>query len=123
MTLIGIFGPTASGKSRVAEAVAGLLGGELVSADAMQVYRGLPILTNQSPARLVAVLGNTLGTVAAVGVAALTIRRRPLGNALILAGIAVAAVGSALAGLGEAGTAAFIAAAAVLLYGGFIARR
>ena len=75
------------------------------------------------PARLVAVLGNTLGTVAAVGVAALTIRRRPLGNALILAGIAVAAVGSALAGLGEAGTAAFIAAAAVLLYGGFIARR
>src|SRR5581483_7209020 len=26
---------------------------ELVSADAMQAYRGLPILTNQSPARLV----------------------------------------------------------------------
>lgn len=55
MTVIGIFGPTASGKSRVAETVAGALGGELVSADAMQVYKGLPILTNQSPARLVGI--------------------------------------------------------------------
>jgi tRNA dimethylallyltransferase len=54
VTLIGIFGPTASGKSRVAEAVAERVDGVLVSADAMQVYRGLPILTNQSPARLVA---------------------------------------------------------------------
>jgi tRNA dimethylallyltransferase len=31
------------------------VGGEVISADAMQVYRGLPILTNQSPARLVAI--------------------------------------------------------------------
>jgi tRNA dimethylallyltransferase len=51
-TVIAIFGPTASGKSAVAEAVAASLDGELVSADAMQVYRDLPILTNQSPARL-----------------------------------------------------------------------
>jgi tRNA dimethylallyltransferase len=55
VTVIGIFGPTASGKSRVAETVADRLVGEPVSADAMQVYRGLPILTNQSPARLVAI--------------------------------------------------------------------
>ena len=55
MTVIGIFGPTASGKSRVAAAVAERLPAELVSADAMQVYRGLSILTNQSPARLVAI--------------------------------------------------------------------
>ncbi len=55
MTVIGIFGPTASGKSRVAETVAAAVGGELVSADAMQVYEGLPILTNQSPARLVGI--------------------------------------------------------------------
>jgi hypothetical protein len=75
------------------------------------------------PARLVAVVGNSLGTLAAVAVALLTMRRRPLGNGLILAGVAVAAVGSALAGLGEAGTAAFIGAAAVLLYGGFVSRR
>ena len=55
MTVIGIFGPTASGKSRVAAALAELVPAELVSADAMQVYRGLPILTNQTPARLVAI--------------------------------------------------------------------
>jgi hypothetical protein len=72
------------------------------------------------PARLVAVLANTLGTLAVVAVALSTIRRRPLGNALIVAGVVVAAVGSALAGLGEAETAAFIALAAVLLYAGFL---
>jgi len=55
VTVIGIFGPTASGKSRVSEAVAAQIPAELVSADAMQVYEGLPILTNQSPARLVAI--------------------------------------------------------------------
>lgn len=53
--VVAIFGPTASGKSALAEEVAARLGGELISADAMQVYRGLPILTNQSPARLVAI--------------------------------------------------------------------
>ncbi len=57
MTVIGIFGPTASGKSRVAEALAQRIPSELVSADAMQVYKGLEILTNQSshPARLVGI--------------------------------------------------------------------
>ena len=55
MTVIGIFGPTASGKSRVSAAVVERIPAELVSADAMQVYRGLPILTNQSPARLAAI--------------------------------------------------------------------
>jgi hypothetical protein len=54
-------------------------------------------------------------------VALLGIRRRPLGNALILAGVLVAALGSALAGLGEAETALFSAVAALLLYGGFLA--
>jgi tRNA dimethylallyltransferase len=54
-----VFGPTASGKSAVAEALARLLGTEVVSADALQVYRGLPILTNQPtrPTRLVAIRG------------------------------------------------------------------
>jgi len=57
VTVIGIFGPTASGKSSVAEALADRIPAELVSADAMQAYRGLPILTNQSsyPTRLVGV--------------------------------------------------------------------
>jgi tRNA dimethylallyltransferase len=52
-----VFGPTASGKSAIAEALAARLGTEVVSADALQVYRGLPILTNQpeKPTRLVAI--------------------------------------------------------------------
>lgn len=57
--VIAIFGPTASGKTAVAEEVARRIPAELVSADAMQVYCGLPVLTNQSehPARLVGYLG------------------------------------------------------------------
>ena len=57
MTVIGIFGPTASGKSRVAAEVAGRIPTELVSADALQVYRGLPILTNHptEPTRMVGI--------------------------------------------------------------------
>jgi len=75
------------------------------------------------PARALAVLGNVGGTVAAVGTALAGIRRRPLGNALIVAGVAVAAAGSALAGLGQGGGSVFTAVAASLLYGGFVSRR
>src|SRR6187200_3726101 len=46
-TVIAIFGPTASGKTAVAEALADAIPAEVVSADSMQVYDGLPILTNQ----------------------------------------------------------------------------
>jgi tRNA dimethylallyltransferase len=55
--VVAVFGPTASGKTAVAEALADRLGNAVVSADAMQVYRGLPILTNQParPTRLVAI--------------------------------------------------------------------
>jgi tRNA dimethylallyltransferase len=55
--VLAIFGPTGSGKSAVAEAVADRIPAEIVSADSMQVYRGLPILTNQParPTRLVAI--------------------------------------------------------------------
>jgi tRNA dimethylallyltransferase len=57
VTVIGIFGPTAIGKSRVASAVLERIPAELVSADALQVYRGLPILTNQpsEPVRMVGI--------------------------------------------------------------------
>jgi len=55
VSVLALFGPTASGKSAVAEAIATRIPAELVSADAMQVYRGLPILTNQAPARLVGI--------------------------------------------------------------------
>jgi tRNA dimethylallyltransferase len=55
--VLAVFGPTASGKSTVAETLADRLTTEVVSADALQVYRGLPILTNQPdrPTRLVAI--------------------------------------------------------------------
>jgi tRNA dimethylallyltransferase len=55
--VIAVFGPTASGKTAVAETVADRVGGEVVSADSMQAYRGLPILTAQPerPTRLVGI--------------------------------------------------------------------
>lgn len=43
--VIAIVGPTASGKSRLAMALAGEMDGELVNADALQVYRGLDLGT------------------------------------------------------------------------------
>jgi tRNA dimethylallyltransferase len=42
-----IFGPTAAGKSALAAEVAARAGGEVITADAMSLYRGLPILTAQ----------------------------------------------------------------------------
>src|SRR5436190_7448148 len=55
--VVAIFGPTASGKTAVAELVAERLRGEVVSVYSMQAYSGLPILTAQPlrPTRLVAV--------------------------------------------------------------------
>jgi len=63
------------------------------------------------PARLLAIVANIAGTLAVVVVALRSFRRRPLGNGLILAGIAVAATSSAIG----------IALGAVLLYAGFVA--
>jgi tRNA dimethylallyltransferase len=55
--VLALFGPTASGKTAVAEELASRFPAELISADSMQVYRGLPILTNQpgKPTQLVGV--------------------------------------------------------------------
>ena len=60
MPVVGIFGPTASGKTDVAEALAARVDSDLVSADAMQVYRGLPILTNLSERQTAEVANNDL---------------------------------------------------------------
>src|SRR5262245_28265974 len=75
------------------------------------------------PGRVVALVGNVAGTLAAVVVALTGLRRRPIGNALIIGGVAVAAIGSAFAGLGEGGGSVFTAVAAVLLYAGFVSPR
>ena len=74
------------------------------------------------PARLLAIVGNSAGTLAVLAVALRSLRRRPLGNTLIVLGVAAAAIGSGIAGLGAGGAAVGIAAGAVLLYAGFTAR-
>lgn len=50
VSVIAIVGPTAVGKSAVAEGIAAHLGGEIISADSMQVYRGMDIGTAKQPA-------------------------------------------------------------------------
>jgi hypothetical protein len=74
------------------------------------------------PERILAIAANSLGTLAVVVVALSTMRKRPVGNLLILAGVAAAAAGSAVAGLGVAQTAAFIALGVLLLSWGFHAQ-
>ena len=58
ITVVALFGPTASGKSAVARALQERLGGEIVSADSAALYAGIPILTAAPgyPARLVGVV-------------------------------------------------------------------
>lgn len=48
--VVAIVGPTAVGKSALADRVASSLGSEVVSADAMQIYRGMDIGTAKTPA-------------------------------------------------------------------------
>jgi hypothetical protein len=72
------------------------------------------------PARLLAIAANIVGTLAVVVVALRSIRRRLLGNSLIILGVIAAATGSGLAGLGATGTALGIAVGAALLYAGFV---
>jgi dipeptide/tripeptide permease len=74
------------------------------------------------PARLLAILANSLGTLAVVAIAVRSLRSRPLGNTLIVLGVAAAAIGSGVAGLGAGGAALGIAFGAALLYAGFSAR-
>jgi hypothetical protein len=73
--------------------------------------------------RTVAIAGNSIGTLAVVAIAVATLRRRPLGNALILAGVGVAALGSGLSGLGVSAVSSFALVAAVLLYLGVVEPR
>jgi hypothetical protein len=73
------------------------------------------------PARVLAIVANSVGTLVVVVVALGTFRRRALGNALILGGVGIAAIGSAAAGLGAGALAPALALASLLLYAGFVA--
>jgi tRNA dimethylallyltransferase len=50
--VVAIVGPTGVGKTAVGEEVAVRLGGEIVSADSMQVYRGMDVGTAKQPSSL-----------------------------------------------------------------------
>jgi hypothetical protein len=110
----------------VALVYAGLAVGVAVAVPLEGAFAGTDVPEAQDvlelwPARVLAIAGNSLGTLAVVLVALATLRRRPLGNALLLAGVGVAAVGSGLAGLGVGALAPVLAIAALLLYAGFVA--
>lgn len=48
-TVVQVLGPTGAGKSRAALAVAHAVGGEIISADSVQVYRGFDIGSDKLP--------------------------------------------------------------------------
>ena len=104
----------------------GLAAGTMVAVQLQVAISGSDVPEAQDvldlwPARVLAIAGNAIGTVAVVAVAIATFRRRPTGNALVLAGVAVAALGTALAGLGVGALAPALAVASLLLYAGFVA--
>ncbi|KAL4976176.1 IPP transferase-domain-containing protein [Aspergillus desertorum] len=47
--LVAVVGATGTGKSKLAVDIASRFNGEVINGDAMQMYRGLPIITNQIP--------------------------------------------------------------------------
>jgi hypothetical protein len=68
--------------------------------------------------RVLAIAGSSAGALVVVVVAALTVRRRPLGNALLVAAVATAAIASALTQTAVSAAAACFAVASALLYAG-----
>lgn len=66
--------------------------------------------------RVVAIAGSSLGTLAVLVVAVATLRRRPVGNALLLGAVAAAGAASALTQTAVSAAAACFAIAAALLY-------
>ena len=95
VAVIAVFGPTASGKTAVAEAVADRVGTDVVSCDALQVYRGLPIRTNQPerPTALVAI--RELSEEMSVGAYA-TLAHKAIDKRVATTGIAIVSGGTGL---------------------------
>jgi hypothetical protein len=127
--LLGAGSLLLAGRTRAAPAVLVYVGLAVGVSLAMPLHgafaaHGIPAAQDHLaflPARLLAIVANAAGTLAVVVVALRSFRRRPVGNGLIVAGIAAAATGSGLAGLGAAGSALGIAIGAALLYAGFVA--
>ena len=56
-----VVGPTATGKTELGIQLCQRLGGEIVSCDSMQVYKGLPIGTAQPTAEELEQVGEAIG--------------------------------------------------------------
>lgn len=67
--------------------------------------------------RVVAIAGSSLGTMAVLLVAVATMKRRPVGNALVVGAVCAAAAASGLTQTAVSAAAACFALAAALLYG------
>jgi len=127
--LLGLGSLALAGWRRAGGAALGWAGLAVGVALAMPVHgafarHGIPPAQDHlafAPARLLAIAANALGTAAVVAVALRSFRRRPLGNGLIILGVAAAAAGSGIAGLGAGGAAVGVAVGAGLLYCGFVA--
>lgn len=50
--VVAVVGPTASGKTDIAVAVAGACSGEIIIADSRQIYRGVDISSNKTPGQV-----------------------------------------------------------------------
>ena len=61
--IVVILGATGAGKSKLALELAAKFGGEIISADAMQMYKGLDIVTNKVSGWLIALKWNFLSQV------------------------------------------------------------
>lgn len=100
----------------------GLAVGVAVAMPVHGAFRGSAVPHAQSHVdalpRVVAIVGSSLGTLAVVLVAALTIRRRFTPNVLIVGAVAAAATASALTQTAVSAAAVCFALAAVLLYAG-----
>ena len=59
-TIVLLFGPTASGKSKLAIVLSRILNGEIINADSMQVYKELKILTSRPSSSDVKKIGHHL---------------------------------------------------------------
>lgn len=62
--VVALFGPTAVGKSHLAMELSLATGGEIVSADSMQLYRGLSVLTDQPSAQMLSLVPHHMISVA-----------------------------------------------------------
>lgn len=98
----------------------GISMGIALSMDIHGAFAGTPVPRAQSHVdlapRIAAIAGSSLGALAVLVVAVATLRRRPVGNALLVGAVAAAAAASALTQTAVAAAAACFAAAAALLY-------